>query len=125
MSQTNIIVPLIKGVNNRSSFAFELVHSDVWGRSRVPSVKGFTYFLIFVDDFLSHNLVVFTKREVKSFCCYLTFFNEIKNQFSISLCVLRTDNALKYVKNDVSFFCSKNEIIHQLFCSYIPTEWCY
>ena len=26
------------------------------------------------------------------------FFNEIKTQFSTSLCVLCTDNALKYVK---------------------------
>jgi len=38
-------------INNHSSFVFELVHSDVWGPSRVPSVKGFKYFLIFVDDF--------------------------------------------------------------------------
>ena len=42
-----------------------------------------------------------------------SFFNEIKNQFSTSICVLHTDNALKYVKKDVSIFCSKNRIIHQ------------
>jgi len=30
---------------------FELVHSYIWGPSRVPSVKGFRYFLIFVDYF--------------------------------------------------------------------------
>jgi len=44
------------------------------------------------------------------------FFNEIKNQFSTLIRVLRTDNALKYVRNDVSIFCSKNEIIHRTFC---------
>jgi len=32
-------------VNNRSSFVFELVHSDILGSSRVPSVKDFKYFL--------------------------------------------------------------------------------
>jgi len=31
------------------------------------------------------------------------FFNEIKNQFFTSIRVLRTDNTLKYVKNNVSF----------------------
>ena len=41
------------------------------------------------------------------------FFNEIKNQSSTFICVFRTDNALEYVKNDVSLFYSKNEIIHQ------------
>jgi len=39
------------GVNNRISFAFELVLLDVWDFCRVPLVKGFRYFLIFVDDF--------------------------------------------------------------------------
>jgi len=38
-------------VNNHSSSAFELVHSDIWGRCRVPSFKGFRYFLLFVNDF--------------------------------------------------------------------------
>ena len=30
---------------------FELVDSDVWGPSCMPSVKGFRYFLLFIDDF--------------------------------------------------------------------------
>jgi len=45
------------------------------------------------------------------------FFNEIKNQFSTSIRVLCTDNALGYVKKDVSIFCSKNGIIHRTSCS--------
>jgi len=36
--------------------------------------------------------------------------------------VLRTDNALEYVKKDVSIFCSKNEIIHQIFCSHTSQQ---
>ena len=38
-------------VNNRSSFAFALIYSDVWGPSRVPSIKGLRSFLLFIDDF--------------------------------------------------------------------------
>ena len=38
-------------VNNRSSSPFELVHSDIWDPSRMPSIKGFRYFLLFIDDF--------------------------------------------------------------------------
>jgi len=30
--------------NNRSSSTFKLVHSDVWGPNRVPSIKGFRFF---------------------------------------------------------------------------------
>ena len=36
---------------------FELAHSDVWGPSCNPSIKGFRYFLLFVDDF-SHTVFV-------------------------------------------------------------------
>jgi len=46
------------------------------------------------------------------------FYTEIKNQFFISIRVLRTDNALEYIKNDVSLFCSKNGSIHQTSCSH-------
>jgi len=38
-------------VNSRSSSPFESVHSYIWGPSRMPSIKGFKYFLLFVDDF--------------------------------------------------------------------------
>ena len=74
-------------VNNHSSSAFELVHSDVWGPSRVPSFKGFRYFLIFVDDF-SHE-----RSEVSG--VIELFHNEIKTQFSTSIRVIRTDSALE------------------------------
>ena len=50
------------------------------------------------------------------------FHYEIKTQFSTSICVLRTDNALKYMKNDVSLFCSKNGIIHQTSCSHTSQQ---
>ena len=50
-----------------------------------------------------------------------SFFNEIKKLFSTSIRVLRTDNALEYVKN-VSIFCFKNGIIHQTSCSHTSQQ---
>ena len=67
---------LSESVNNCCSSTFELVHSDIWSPNRVPSVIDTSYFCWWL---LSHYLVVFTKREVWSFYCYWTFFNEIKN----------------------------------------------
>jgi len=51
-----------------------------------------------------------------------SFFNEIKNQFSIFIHVFHTNNTLEYVKNDVSVFCSKNGIIHQTSCSHTSQQ---
>jgi len=40
--------------NNSESVAstsFDLIHSDVWGPSPIPSMSSSRYFVIFVDDF--------------------------------------------------------------------------
>jgi len=36
--------------------------------------------------------------------------------------VFHPDNALKYLKNDVSLFCAKSEIIHQTFCAHTSQQ---
>jgi len=87
-------------VNNRSSSVFELVYSDVWGTSCVPSSKGFRYFLIFVDDFSCMTWLYLLKERSKVSGVIELFHNGIKTQFPTSILVLRTE---KYMKNDVSF----------------------
>jgi len=109
-------------INSRSSPTFELVHSNVWGPSRMPSIKGFRYFLLFVDDFSHMTWLYLLKERSEVSSVIELFFDEIKNQFSTSIRVLRTDNALEYVKKDVSIFCSKNEIIHQISYSHTSQQ---
>ena len=53
-------------VINRSSSAFELIHCDIWGPSRIPSIKDFRYFLLFVDDFFCMT-GLYLLKEVRSF----------------------------------------------------------
>ena len=84
----------------------------------MPSIKGFRYFLLFIDDFSRMTWLYLLKERSEVSSVIESFFNEIKNQFSTSIRVLRTDNALEYIKKDVSIFCSKNGIIHQTFCSH-------
>ena len=52
-------------VTSRGRSLFELVHSDVWGLSRVSSIKDFRYFLLFVDFFCMTWLYLL--KEVRSF----------------------------------------------------------
>jgi len=95
-----------------------LVHSDVWGLSQMPSIKGFRYFLLFVNDFSRMTWLYLLKERSEVFSIIETFFNEIKNYFFTSVSVLRTDNALEFVKKDVSSIFYKNGIIHQTSCSH-------
>ena len=38
-------------LNKRADASFDLVHSNIWGHSRVKSKQGFCYFVIFIDDY--------------------------------------------------------------------------
>ena len=86
------------------------------GVNRVPSIKGFRYFLFFVDDFSRMTWLYLLKERSEVSSVIKLLFK--KNQFSTSIRVLRTDNALEYIKKDVSYFCFKNEITHQTSCSH-------
>ena len=92
-------------VNNCSSSALELVQSDVWGPSRVPSLKGLDSFSSLFDNFSRMTWLYLLKERSEVSGVIELFHNEIKTQYSTSIRVLRTDNALEYMKNDVSFLC--------------------
>ena len=59
------------------SSPFHLVHSDIWGPINTPSLLGFRYFVIFVDDY----------SRVTYFCLMKDM--EIKTQFNASLCIFQ------------------------------------
>ena len=37
-------------INNKSSIPFTLIYNDVWGPSRITSLKGHRWFVSFIDD---------------------------------------------------------------------------
>ncbi|XP_061353333.1 uncharacterized protein LOC133298115 [Gastrolobium bilobum] len=40
----------------KSSHAFELIHVDIWGPYKIPSIQGYRYFLTIVDDYSRFGL---------------------------------------------------------------------
>jgi hypothetical protein len=87
--------------NNESieSASFDLIHSDVWGPSPVPSMSGFRYFVIFVDDFSHYTLVFLMKSCYELFDIYRNFAKMVETQFSKRIKVFRSDNALEYTQH--------------------------
>jgi hypothetical protein len=103
-------------VESRQLQSFELVHTDIWGPSRVKNPKGFQYFVIFVDD-CSRMTWLYLMKERSEFPHVLsTFYNEICVQFDKRIKILRSDNALEYTQSSVASFCADRGIIHQTSC---------
>jgi len=60
-------------VSQRASSSFALVHSDIWGPSRIKSNLVFQYFVTFIDDYSRCTWVLLMKNRSKLFSIFQIF----------------------------------------------------
>jgi len=53
------------------------------------------------------------KNRSELFSIFQYFFNEIKNQFGVSIQILRSDNAREYLSQSFTTFIKSHSILHQ------------
>ena len=114
-------------VTRDASSPFALVHSDIWGPSRVKSTLGFQYFITFIDDYSRCTWLLLMKHRSKLFHISQSFFNEIKTQFGVSISVLRSANGREYLSHSFKQFMASHGILHfasNFWCLYPSTKWC-
>jgi hypothetical protein len=67
-----------------SKHNFDLIHMDIWGPVSIPSLIGYKYFLIVVDDkSRPHTLVK-------------SFVSMVQTQFNTTIKCMRSDNSNEY-----------------------------
>ncbi|KAM1692791.1 hypothetical protein PS2_031824 [Malus domestica] len=108
--------------NSRTSKLFELVHSDIWGPSRVESFDGYRYYVTFIDDYSRVTWLYLLKLKSDLFDAFKDFHNLITNQFSSKLYMLRSDNGIEYTSNNMSNYLSNHGILHQTSCVGTPQQ---
>jgi len=64
---------LPRSVTRDASSPFALIHSDIWGPSRVKSTLGFQYFVTFIDDYSRCTWVIFNETSFR-IISYLSIF---------------------------------------------------
>ena len=109
-------------VINRAASPFTLVHSDVWSPSRTVSTLGARYFVTFINDFSRCTWLFLMKNRSELFTIFQTFYNEIKNQFGVSIRTLRSDNAREYLSRPFKEFMASHGILHQTSCPHTPQQ---
>ncbi|MGG7011633.1 UNVERIFIED_CONTAM: DDE-type integrase/transposase/recombinase, partial [Limosilactobacillus fermentum] len=78
-----------------SHFPFQLLHTDLW-QSPFPSVTGFKFYMILLDDF-SHYLWVFPLRHKSDATSHLnSFVAYMKNHFNTTIKTVQCDNGTEY-----------------------------
>ena len=64
---------------------FTLVHSNIWGPSPVKSLDGFSYFVIFIDDFSRVTWVYLMRHRDDLFNLFRSFHQMIQTQYDYTI----------------------------------------
>jgi len=62
------------------------------------------------------------KNRSDLFSIFQIFYNEIKNQFEVSICILHSDNGREYLSHSFKKFMTSHGILHQTSCAYTPQQ---
>jgi len=104
------------------SSPFVLVHFDICGSSPIKYNLGFKYFVTFIDNYSRCIWLFLMKTRYELSYIFQSFYNEIKNQFGVSIRTLCSDNAYEYLSHSFTTFIKYQGILHKTSCAYTPKQ---
>ncbi|KAK9062516.1 hypothetical protein SSX86_019703 [Deinandra increscens subsp. villosa] len=106
----------------KTTNCFDLVHCDIWGKYRTPSLSGANYFLTIVDDFSRAVWVFLLKHKHEASICLINFHKMVKTQFGKPIKKIRCDNGGEFVSNRMANFYAEEGIILETTCPHTPQQ---
>ena len=104
----------------RDSQLLELIHSDVCDSARPPTRAGNKYFVTFIDDSSRYCYVYLIKTKDEVFENFKVFKTKVENQLERKIKILRSDRGGEYTLSNLTSFCEKHGIIHEVTPPYSP-----
>jgi hypothetical protein len=80
-----------KEMSYRAWAPLEIVHTDLCGPMKKPSLGGRVYFLTFIDDYSRKTWVYFLKHKSETFEKFKEFKVLVEKQSGLSIKILRLD----------------------------------
>ena len=80
----------------RASKPFTLIHSDIWGPSRVSTLSHQRWFLSFVDDHTRVCWVFLLRDKSEATLVFKNFHAMVKTQFNENVQIWRTNNGTEF-----------------------------
>ncbi|MCO5551922.1 hypothetical protein L7F22_005429 [Adiantum nelumboides] len=106
----------------RATQKLQLVHSDVCGPMRTPSVGNSLYFVTFIDDFSRFCWVYPLKAKSDVFAVFQHYVSMVENETGCKVQTLRTDRGGEYMSGAFKDFLGKKGIKHQCTMPYTPQQ---
>ncbi|KAJ4718987.1 Retrovirus-related Pol polyprotein from transposon TNT 1-94 [Melia azedarach] len=106
----------------RAEKPLQLIHSDVFGPVKQPSISGHRYMVTFIDDFSRYVWTFFVKEKSETFTKFKEFKEKVEGELGRKIQCLRTDNGGEYTSNEFSQYLQRCQIRHQLTCPSTPQQ---
>eukprot|EP00253_Pinus_taeda_P020721 PITA_20721 len=100
----------------------ELVHNEVFGPVKVPSLGKSVYYVSFIDDFSRNIWIYFLKKKSEVFDKFKEFKALVENQTDKKIKVLRIDNGGESCSKEFEEFYKKCGITRQKTTLYTPEK---
>ena len=98
----------------------ELVHTDLAGPMRTPSIEGHRYAQSFTDDYSGTMLVYFLKSKSDTVQATERFLADIAPYGEVKC--IRSDNGTEFTSRDFQTLVTKNRIRHETSAPYSPHQ---
>ena len=108
--------------NFKSTIPLSVIHSDVWGPSRIANLGGTKWFVTFIDECTRVTWVYLMKEKSDVYQVFVKFYNWIFTQFGTKIQVLRTDQGGEYIGDNLATFFFEKGLSHQKNCSGTPQQ---
>ncbi|MCO5602741.1 hypothetical protein L7F22_056879 [Adiantum nelumboides] len=106
----------------RATRKLQLVHSDVCGPMRTPSVGNSLYFVTFIDDFSKFCWVYPLKAKSDVFTIFQHYVSMVENETGCKVQTLHTDRGGEYMSGAFKDFLGKKGIKHHCTMPYTPQQ---
>ena len=113
-----------KGVSWRASVLLELIHTDICGPMKTPSLGSQKYFLIFIDDFSRMTWVYFLKEKSEAFATFNKFKALVEKKKCCSIKIIRSHRRGEYTSRESEEYCKNEGIQKKHTVGYTPQQNC-
>ena len=99
-----------------------IIHSDVWGPAKIPSISKARYFVTFIDECTRMTWVSLLHKKSDVLTAFQEFYNMVGTQYQRQIRVWQTDNALEFLDTNCGKFLSERGIRHHTSNTYTPQQ---
>jgi len=108
--------------DRRANGVLQLIHSDICIPLSTRSLRGYEYFVTYIDDFSRKTWIYFLKTKDEVFSHFQEFKAHVENMTGKKIKVLQTYNGGEYTDKAFTGFCVKEGIRREWIAPYNPQQ---